>query len=156
MKLRFRLDTTVFVSNKRLHFLSGNDIFVCLPTGYEKSLCYILLPMIFDRLNTHISLSSVILVVSPLVSLMKDQVRALESRGISAVAVCSKTGALDDHTTQAAVCSGEYKVVYTSPEILVTNKEWKDVFSSSSIQTSLFGFIVDEAHCIKKWLASIL
>ena len=75
-----------------LQFLSGNDIFVRLPTGYGKSLCYILLPLIFDRLNTHISLSSVILVVSPLVSLMKDQMRALEGRGISAVAVCSETG----------------------------------------------------------------
>ena len=63
-----------------LQFLSGNNIFVRLPTGYGKSLCYILLPLIFDRLNTHISLSSVILVVSPLVSLMKDQVRPLEGR----------------------------------------------------------------------------
>ena len=57
--------------------------YFCVPSNWIWEICYNLLPLIFDRLNPHISLSSVILVVSPLVSLIKDQVRALESRGIS-------------------------------------------------------------------------
>ena len=130
-----------------LHFLSKNDTFVCLPTGYRKSLCYTLLPLIFDRLNLHVSPSSVILVVSLLVSLIKDHVRALEGRGISAVAACSDSGVLDDPTTRAAVSSVEYKVVYTNPDVLLTNKEWKDVFQSASFQTSPSGL-----NCVKKWL----
>ena len=75
--------------------------------------------------------------------------RALEGRGISAAAACFDSGVLDDPTTRAAISSGEYKVVYTSPEVLLTNIEWKDVFQSASFQTSLTGLI-----CVKKWLVS--
>ena len=65
-------------------FMNGRDVFVCLPTGSGKSLCYCLLPKVFDKLKpcTH---SSIVVVVSPLISLMKDQVRAMMERNISAV-----------------------------------------------------------------------
>ena len=65
-------------------FLSGKDVFVCLPTGSGKSLCYCLLPKAFDYLR-HVQDSSIVVVVSPLIALMKDQVRAMTERNVMAV-----------------------------------------------------------------------
>ena len=63
-------------------FLNGRDVFVSLPTGSGKSLCYALLPAVFDSLRT--SERSIVIVVSPLTALMKDQVQSLERRGVRA------------------------------------------------------------------------
>ena len=65
-------------------FLKGRDVFVCLPTGSGKSLCYCLLPYPFDTLR-HGERNSMVLVVSPLISHMKDQVRAVKEKNLSAV-----------------------------------------------------------------------
>ena len=65
--------------------VSGEDAFVCLPTGYGKSLCFQCLPYVFDVLNDHTSPYSQIVVVSPLTSVMKDQIKALDDRGVKAV-----------------------------------------------------------------------
>ena len=65
------------------HFMMGNDVFLSLPTGSGKSLCYWILPKTFDNLyNTS---GSLVIVVSPLISLMKDQVEAIRTRGMTAV-----------------------------------------------------------------------
>ena len=68
-----------------LQFMSGRDVFCCLPTGFGKSVCYILLPMMFDTLNHKDAGTSSIIVISPLSSLMKmcDHTRSLQwqSRG---------------------------------------------------------------------------
>lgn len=61
-------------------FLEGNDVFACLPTRYEKSLCYYCLPVMFDQLNQHCSPWSVAIVISPLHALMKDQVTSSERK----------------------------------------------------------------------------
>ena len=99
------------------HFLRGNDVFVSLPTGSGKSLCYCLLPLAFDLLRqTSQAKSSIVLVVSPLIALMQDQVRAMNERGVRAV----YAGMADEELAES-VCSGSFQLVYLSPESLLTD-----------------------------------
>ena len=72
-------------------FVQGNDVFISLPTGGGKSLCYSILPDVFDALRTEVE-PSIVIIVSPLIALMKDQVRSMTERGMTAVFVgdCSK------------------------------------------------------------------
>ena len=63
-------------------FIVGIDLFVILPTGSGKWLCFVSLPLVFDRLGKEEGLSSIILVVSPLISLMKDQVEKYNGKGV--------------------------------------------------------------------------
>ncbi|KAL5487104.1 hypothetical protein EMCRGX_G019664 [Ephydatia muelleri] len=70
-------------------FLEGKDVFVALPTGSGKSLCYAILPFAFDDMYGHVG--SIALIVSPLKALMKDQVSSLSSRGLSAAYVIGET-----------------------------------------------------------------
>ena len=126
------------------HFLAGRDVFVSLPTGSGKSLCYCILPKAFDILRS--TMKSIAIIVSPLVSLMKDQVRNMRERDVAAVYVgdcCVKD--------EADVCAGEYQLVYLSPEALLTNDTWRDMLQSSVYQDNLIAVVVDEAHCVKKW-----
>ena len=66
-----------------INFVCGHNVFVCLPTGFGKSLIYFSLPLMYDTRNK----SSIIIVVSPLNALMDDQVRFLSGKGISSVAL---------------------------------------------------------------------
>ena len=68
------------------YFVQGRDVFVGLPTGSGKSLCYCILPTVFDMLRGSNGLS-IVVVVSPLIALMKDQVRTMKEKGMSAVYV---------------------------------------------------------------------
>ena len=74
-------------------FLSGRYVFFSLPMGSGKSLCYSILPSLFDKLkrNTGVDARSVVIVVSPLIALMKDQVRALTERNVRAVYIGEKS-----------------------------------------------------------------
>ena len=132
-------------------FIQGNDVFASLPTGYGKSLCYFCLPAIFDRLNHHTSPWSVVIVISPLQALMKDQVQSLERKGVRAVSVIGHDSEDEDTLTKQQIVSGEYQIILTTPELLLTNKNWRDVFQSPSLQERLVAVVVDEAHCVKKW-----
>ncbi len=130
-------------------FVGGRDVFVSLPTGYGKSLCYILLPRIFDLLRG-VEDKSVVIVVSPLVALMKDQVAFITKNGLSATYVSD----IDKHsasTVEQDVRNGKYRIVFMSPEALFLSAKWKSMLSSDVYREYLVGFIVDEAHCIKKW-----
>ena len=69
------------------HFIHGQDVFGCLPTGFGKSVCFLLLPYIFDNLRSKPIGTSQILVIAPLTSLMKDQVDSCSSRGICGISV---------------------------------------------------------------------
>ena len=76
------------------------DVFVSLPTGSGKSLCYCILPELFDTLRGNARKGqSIVIVVSPLIALMKDQVRAMSERGVSAV----YAGVVDE-TTEIDIC----------------------------------------------------
>lgn len=129
-------------------FLSGRDVFVSLPTGSGKSLCYCVLPKAFDVLrgSTCTKTQSIAIVVSPLVSLMVDQVRHMTERRVSAIYV----GDCDDKS-EAEVCDGVYQLVYLSPEALLTNETWREMLLSPIYQENLIAVVVDEAHCVKKW-----
>lgn len=124
------------------HFVRGKNVFVVLPTGYGKSACYACLPRAIDFHKNRLSKedSSIIVVVSPLTALIKDQVENLSA------------GYIDIDSTAATkqdVHSGSYNVLFMSPEMLVSN--WRSLFSSKIYQKRLVGLIIDEAHCVIKW-----
>ena len=127
-------------------FIHGRDVFVGLPTGSGKSLCYCILPLVYDSLHGTDGLS-IVVVVGPLIALMKDQVRAMTEKNILAVYV----GDLTDEDAIGEVCSGKYQLVYMSPESLLTDERWRDMLLSPVYHENLVGLIVDEAHCVKKW-----
>ena len=127
-------------------FISGRDVFVCLPTGCGKSLCYALLPLIFDTLRS--KSNSQALIVSPLIALMKDQESSFGKKGVRAVHVTK-----EDEETMLAVMAGNYQLIYISPETLLTDRQWRHVIESPLFQKNLVAFVVDEAHCIKKLIS---
>ena len=130
-----------------LTFLKGKDVFVSLPTGSGKSLCYWILPWTFDKIKGHLNPSSMIVVISPLISLVRDQVNSLTKKGLSAIYV----GDVCDDNTISRVHEGHYQVIFFSPELILRNETWRDMITSSVYRDNLVGLVVDEAHCVKKW-----
>ena len=131
-------------------FVEGRDVFVSLPTGYGKSLCYALLPFVFDLKRKLKEKTSIVMIVSPLVALMKDQASAFTEKGVSAGYISDKESI--DKETRRKVLYGEYQLVFISPEALFLTIEWRRMLSKDRYRRNLVGFIVDEAHCVQKWL----
>ena len=142
-------------------FLSGKDVFVSFPTGSGKSLCYCILPLAFDFMRREKANSearnetassvcapskSIVVVVSPLVVLMKDQVQSAKDRNIPSL----YAGEMDENTKIEA-CKGNHQLIFISPEGLMSSLWWRDVFLSPIYQKNLVGFVVDDAHCVVKW-----
>lgn len=121
--------------------LEGQDIFLCLPTGYGKCLCYYSIPVPFDILADKTSPWSSVVVVSPLIALMNDQVSLLQKKGLKAISVIA-----DASDNQSAVVRGDYQYIFTTPEILLYSKNWNNVFQSPSFQEQLVGVVIDKAH----------
>ena len=99
-----------------LKFVGGQDVFVSLPTGFGKSLCYILLPRIFDLLQG-VENKCVVIVVSPLIALMKNQVASITKIGLSATYVSDRDTKLASKSEQSAM-KGNVSIVFISPEAL--------------------------------------
>ena len=78
---------------------------------------------------------------------MKDQVAHCTSRGLSAAYVSSDL----DRDMSRKVLEGSYQIVFISPESLFTGKKWREMLQEEPYRSNLIGFIVDEAHCVKKW-----
>ena len=143
-------------------FLQGRDVFVSLPTGEGKSLCFAALPGTFDFLKRHLTVPtvnplaeqlSICVVVSPLISLMKDQAAKFSERGLK----CAYVGEdQDDPAVKAAVIAGDCQLVYMSPESLLCVLHWREMFRSGVYQKNLVATVVDEAHCVEKWLVLVL
>ena len=125
-------------------FMEGKDVFVSLPTGAGKSLCYGILPSVFNSL--HKKEKSTVIVVSPLIALMKDQVDSFTRKGIKAIHV-----SMHDEESVLSAMAGDYELIYISPESLLTDKQWRHHLAGPFIQKNLVAFVIDEAHCIKKW-----
>ena len=126
-------------------FVGGKDVFVALPTGYGKSFCYGCLPGVFERAKGREN--GIVLIVSPLVALMKDQVASFETKGVSAVHLAGNVS----QEVKMEVVSGNYRLVFLSPEQLLTVKKWRIMLQSQVYRVQLVGLVVDEAHCVKKW-----
>ena len=118
------------------HILDGNDALVLMPTGGGKSICYQLPALL--REGTAV-------VVSPLISLMKDQVEALCANGISAGALNSSNDETENAALRRACMEGRLKLLYISPEKLLAEANYllRDMHISP--------FAIDEAHCISQW-----
>ena len=91
-----------------LKFVGGQDVFVSLPTGFSKSLCYILLPRIFDLLQG-VENKCVVIVVSPLIALMKNQVASITKIGLSATYVSDRDTKLASTSEQSVMKDCVYK-----------------------------------------------
>ncbi len=136
----------------------GKDCFVWFPTGYGKSLCYQLLPFLLDHKRGRIGAPqaelSVVIVVSPLVSLMVDQVSSLHSRGISAAILSGNSGV--DKKCLANEGDSQYRFLYSCPEAIVAGQRWKQFLLEPSLSDTVVAVAVDEVHCVYKWQVLIL
>jgi ATP-dependent DNA helicase RecQ len=117
--------------------LAGHCAVGILPTGAGKSLCYQLPALL---------LPGVTIVISPLISLMKDQTDSLVERGVKALAINSHDTAAEARSKLAALAAGEAKLVFVAPERL-PNQAFQE--ACSRVKVSLLA--VDEAHCVSQW-----
>lgn len=117
--------------------LEGRDILAVMPTGAGKSLCYQVPAML---------LSGITLVISPLISLMQDQVKALNEAGVDAAFINSSLSEKELNDTFKNAYKGHYKIIYVAPERLMSEGF---ISLAKSIEISMI--TVDEAHCISQW-----
>lgn len=117
--------------------LHGQDVLGIMPTGAGKSICYQIPALL---------LSGITLVVSPLISLMKDQVQTLNQAGIHAAYINSSLSESQISKALRLAAAGQYKIIYVAPERLETYE-----FLRFARQSEISMVTVDEAHCISQW-----
>ena len=117
--------------------MQGRDTLAIMPTGGGKSLCYQLPALCKPGLTV---------VVSPLIALMKDQVDALQARGIAAAAVNSSLGAEEYRQVMQALHNGELRIIYVAPE-----RFGQEGFMRTLSEQKITLLAIDEAHCLSQW-----
>lgn len=117
--------------------LKGQDVLGIMPTGAGKSLCYQIPALI---------LPGITLVISPLISLMKDQVRTLNNAGVHAAYINSSLTENQINMAMKNAIKGQYKIIYVAPERLETS-----IFKQFARSVDISMVTVDEAHCISQW-----
>ena len=130
------------------HLVKGKDTLCLLPTGGGKSLIYQLLPTVFKTLNNVIK-NPIVIIVSPLISLMMDQVEEAHSKpylNLSAVRLdCS-------NTVKNEIFEGKHNLVFGSPESWLNNKQWRELLSSKMFVRNVVCLVIDEVHKVNWYL----
>ena len=131
--------------------INGKDVFVSVPTGYGKSAIYEALPSCAKNLlaqkqgrDLRADLHPFVLVVSPLVSLIQDQVAKLRPRA----AYLSKEANHTPESVRDGVLTGEFTHVFSSPEAILSVRKWREILYSDWLSVNLLAIA---AHCIVKW-----
>ena len=127
---------------QRVH--SGEHALVIMPTGMGKSLCY-QIPALLPATSGH-DRTDITLVLSPLIALMKDQVDALQDKGIDATFVNSSLRRHEREARYQGIAEGQYRLLYVTPERF-RKPEFLDVIAKRQVRL----LAVDEAHCISEW-----
>ncbi|WP_275297878.1 DNA helicase RecQ [Clostridium sp. YIM B02551] len=117
--------------------IEGNDVVSIMPTGGGKSICY-QVPVLL--------LEGITIVISPLISLMKDQVDSLKENGINALYINSSLSSKEFNKAIEEVKNDEYKIIYVAPERLESYE-----FISVISQKNISQIAIDEAHCVSQW-----
>ena len=134
-----------------MKFLGGNDVFVSLPTGYGKSLCYAALPWAFDILlkrdSSNMSKRSIVIVISPLLALIQDQLASLSVKGLDVGCITGDSTEEQRSRVQQGCC----QIVFFSPESLLSGSHWRKMLHNELYYDHTVAFTIDEAHCVKKW-----
>lgn len=117
--------------------LNGNDVLTIMPTGGGKSICYQVPAVI---------LNGITLVISPLISLMKDQVDSINNIGIESAYINSSLNNVEINEILRKIKNGDIKILYVAPERLESNE-----FLTMITQMEISQIAIDEAHCVSQW-----
>ena len=117
--------------------LKEKDVLAIMPTGGGKSLCYQIPALILDGIT---------IVISPLISLMKDQVDTLNSMGINSAFLNSSLSTYEFNEVMNGIENNKYKIIYVAPERLHSNE-----FITAITQVKIGQVAIDEAHCVSQW-----
>ncbi len=129
----FRLHQKMIIES----VIEGRDVLGVMPTGGGKSVCYQLPALYFEGIS---------IIISPLISLMRDQVTQLSENGIPACYLNSELSWNEKEIIEEKICDGEVKIVYVSPEGVLSNY-LLDFFKGLNISL----IAIDEAHCVSQW-----
>ena len=144
--------------------LNSRDVLAILPTGFGKSLIYQILPGVFDFLTRHSGTTAVknqamVLVVSPLNALMRDQISKLNEKGFSAYMVQGQFVNVEDSRGEeyraslpmSSLKNPKCRILFVHPEVCVNDKTFQVLLKSQTYQERVKTVVVDEAHLIREW-----
>ena len=132
-----------------MNVLKGNDTLAILPTGYGKSFIYQVLPLICRKLSFlgfSFTKNPIVIVISPLVALINDQVHScnsLTNLGLRASSL--------DTANYYDIAKGKFNVLYGTPESWLQNKKWKDLLSMEIFVKIMVCLVIDEVHKVPSW-----